>query len=112
MDNYQAVYDAVRSRVGHVDADSVLREFLYSNMGDVGHAFHNAAQELQFASQQQSRPSAIYKPSIYRDGDKWCALYGDNLQEGVCGFGDSPSLAMESFDEAFVTKVIGLEKTG
>ena len=23
----------------------------------------------------------------YRDGDQWCFLYGDNIQEGVCGFG-------------------------
>ena len=25
----------------------------------------------------------------FKDGDKWCFLYGENLQEGVCGFGDT-----------------------
>ena len=26
------------------------------------------------------------------------ALYGENLQDGVAGFGDSPALAMADFD--------------
>ena len=26
---------------------------------------------------------------IFRDGDKICALYGEDLQEGLVGFGDS-----------------------
>lgn len=25
----------------------------------------------------------------YKDGNKWCYLYGDNIQEGICGFGDT-----------------------
>ena len=25
---------------------------------------------------------------VERDGDKWCALIGENLQEGIAGFGD------------------------
>jgi hypothetical protein len=37
------------------------------------------------------------------DGNQWCALYGDNLQDGVCGFGDSPAAAMQDFDMAWVT---------
>jgi hypothetical protein len=28
----------------------------------------------------------------------WCALYGENIQDGVAGFGKSPSLAMIDFD--------------
>ena len=23
----------------------------------------------------------------YRDGNRWCFLYGENIQDGVCGFG-------------------------
>lgn len=44
-------------------------------------------------------PSAIYRPAISKDGDQWCALYGDNLQDGVAGFGDTPELAMADFDK-------------
>jgi len=25
----------------------------------------------------------------FRDGNQWCFLYGDNLQEGIAGFGDT-----------------------
>lgn len=27
------------------------------------------------------------KPS--KDGNSWCFLYGENIQEGVCGFGET-----------------------
>lgn len=49
------------------------------------------------------RPNAIYKPRLFIDGDKWCALYGANIQEGIVGFGDSPSDACISFNNAFTT---------
>jgi hypothetical protein len=35
---------------------------------------------------------------LFRDGDQWCALYGEDLQDGCSGFGDSPAQAMEAFD--------------
>lgn len=25
----------------------------------------------------------------FKDGNQWCFLYGENIQEGVCGFGDT-----------------------
>jgi len=50
-------------------------------------------------------PSVIYKPKIYIDGNEWCTLYGENLQDGVCGFGKSPELAMNNFDKAWIIKI-------
>ncbi|MCW0104448.1 hypothetical protein [Burkholderia pseudomallei] len=35
----------------------------------------------------------------------WCALYGPNLMEGVCGFGDSPAEAMADFDKNWLAKI-------
>lgn len=49
--------------------------------------------------------SGIYRPRIYIDGDQWCALYGDNIHDGVCGFGESPAAAMAAFDEAWAKKL-------
>jgi len=43
----------------------------------------------------------IFHPKIYIDGDMWCCLLGDNLQDGVCGFGDSPYMAALNFCRAF-----------
>jgi hypothetical protein len=46
-------------------------------------------------------PSVLYKPAIFKDGNQWCALYGENLQEGVAGFGDTPWLACQAFNLAW-----------
>ena len=53
----------------------------------------------------QSEPSQRYRPSLSIDGDQWCALYGENLQDGVAGFGDSPGAAFWAFDRASWTKL-------
>ena len=42
--------------------------------------------------------SAIYRPRVFRDGNEWCALYGDNIQEGVAGFGAFPAAAISNFN--------------
>lgn len=33
----------------------------------------------------------------YKDGNKWCILVGDNIQEGICGFGDTIDEALYQF---------------
>jgi hypothetical protein len=37
-----------------------------------------------------------------KDGDKWCVLYGENLQEGIAGFGATPDEAIRAFEMAMV----------
>lgn len=58
------------------------------------HQPHRAAAEYE-------RPSVQFRPRVFVDGGSWCALYGDNLQDGVAGFGDSPAKAMWDFDRAW-----------
>ena len=60
-------------------------------------AFHVLQRE-----ERMNRPSYIYRPALSLDGNKWCALFGENLQAGVAGFGDSPEKAYEDFDKAWV----------
>ena len=43
-------------------------------------------------------PSVIFKPRLFIDGNQWCALLGENIQDGVAGFGDTPAMAMRNFD--------------
>lgn len=57
----------------------------------------------QEAGWEQMRPSILFKPALLKDGDMWCALLGDNLQDGVAGFGETPAKAMWAFDTAFNT---------
>ena len=44
---------------------------------------------------------SMLRPKVYIDGDRWCVLYGENLQDGVAGFGDSPILAVYDFNRAW-----------
>lgn len=55
----------------------------------------NSYQEMICALQA---PHILMKPKVFPDGSGWCALYGDNIQDGVCGFGDTPALACADFD--------------
>lgn len=50
-------------------------------------------------------PHYLYKPRLFPDGDHWCALLGDDIQIGVCGFGDTPETAMRAFDKAWGTPI-------
>lgn len=66
---------------------------------DLGNVRGLAQQEIGNVGYEMTRPSTVMRPEIYIDGDRWCALYGKNIQDGVAGFGDSPAKAMENFDE-------------
>jgi hypothetical protein len=58
----------------------------------------NAAYSAELVEIERKRPFMLLRPKMFPDGKQWCALYGENLQEGVCGFGDTPELAAISFD--------------
>lgn len=103
-DNHQAVYDAVRSRIGRVDIDSVVRNACNEAFGMASHHMACIAQDYSAAAQEQQRPCVVFKPTISRDGSQWCVLFGENLQNGVAGFGESPSHAMADFDKNWYAK--------
>ena len=52
-------------------------------------------------SHELLRPFSMQHTRILLDGNQWCILYGDNLQDGGAGFGDSPDLASRDFDRAW-----------
>lgn len=41
---------------------------------------------------------ALLKPKFTKDGNIYCFLYGDNLQEGIAGFGETPYAAALNFN--------------
>lgn len=65
------------------------------------HAADMAKAAWQEAAWEYQRPSVVFKPALSKDGNMWCALFGENLQEGVAGFGATPAKAMWSFDQAW-----------
>lgn len=99
-DSYQAIYDAVRSRIsGGNIGDAVER--CAREAFDMGFTRQILQEEFVSVAHEMQRPSVLYRPTISADGDHWCALLGDDLQIGVSGFGKTPAEAMAEFDKAF-----------
>lgn len=73
--------------------------------GVISFDFMRDLKGVETIDEQTVRPSVAFKPRLSIDGDKWCALYGDNLQDGVAGFGDSPAEAMLDFDRNWNAKL-------
>lgn len=48
---------------------------------------------------------SMLRPKIALDGNQWCVLYGDNLMEGVAGFGDTPYAAVLNFNTEWHRKI-------
>ena len=85
--SYQAIYDAAFRQFDiSFQRDIVVQEIVFT-MGEI--------------RKEHTRPSVLMRPSLTVDGNQWCALYGDNLQEGVAGFGDTPEEAFKAFDAAW-----------
>lgn len=94
----QAIQRGIESAFSHAGqmAANMVQE-AWSNVPDIARAWQ--------------RPSVLYRPSLARDGNKWSALYGDNLMEGVCGYGDTPEEAMDDFDHNWRTQRITVAAT-
>jgi hypothetical protein len=72
----------------------------WNNMpGYIEKLMHDTAVCENDAAYAKYRPSYLFRPKLSLDGNKWCALYGENLQDGVAGFGKSPKEAYANFDK-------------
>ena len=60
-------------------------------------------EECSITAAELRRPSRFLRPEIKLDGNQWCAMIGENIQEGVVGFGDTPEKASAAFDEDWYT---------
>ena len=70
-------------------------------------AYDYEAADVKSQTAQERRDFNIFamlKPSIQKDGNQWCVLYGEDLQVGIAGFGDSPHLAILDFNAQWYEK--------
>jgi hypothetical protein len=70
----------------------------------INHQVACAAQEIMVTAAERRLPHVLMRPRFYPDGSKWCALYGENVQDGVAGFGDTPALAAADFDKNWMNQ--------
>ncbi|MCH8821317.1 hypothetical protein IID23_02215 [Patescibacteria group bacterium] len=47
----------------------------------------------------------ILNLKLQKDGNQWCVLLGDDIQSGICGFGETPKKAIWDFNKSFETKL-------
>ena len=52
----------------------------------------------QRAAERRSLWAVILGLVPHQDGDQYCVLWGENLQEGIAAFGKSPSAALRAFE--------------
>ena len=103
MDTYQPIFDAVRSKLTSCDTGEAISRAVSSSGLD--HAVGQITEIVRQAVGDYQRPSVLYKPRLFIDGDQWCAMYGTTIQGCVTGFGDSPAEAMSDFDDNFTEKI-------
>ena len=74
----------------------------YEHQTIISESISHAATMVQHTAQamltEYERPCVIFKPTPSMDGNMYCVLFGENLQEGVAGFGKTMAEAMYDFD--------------
>ncbi len=65
---------------------------------------YRAHDMLNIIQAEWTKPSVMFGPRIFLDGNEWCCLLGDNMQVGIVGFGFSPEHATLAFDRAWYEK--------
>ena len=63
------------------------------------HAIEMQRETERMCTADRTLPHVVLRPRIFKDGNQWCMLYGDNLQDGVAGFGATPAEAADDFDK-------------
>lgn len=83
--------------------DRIVRAFEHvaTVLGYGAGEFRGVVERCQTAADLLHQPHVRLRPRLSIDGDQWCALYGEDLQDGVAGFGSSPEEAMKDFDRAY-----------
>lgn len=96
-------------RAGRGITESDVERIVQSVTDSASFAFERIACRWMEAASEHDRPSVLLRPSLCIEGNQWCALYGEDLQAGVAGFGDSPALAFADFDRNWMAKLSAKE---
>lgn len=69
---------------------------------------HNERMQILYENRdaQVAELAAMLKLTPYKDGNQWCVLWGENLQEGIAGFGDTPFKALLDFNNNYMSETI------
>ena len=74
------------------------------NVEDVEDTSIRERAELYFAAHPGS-PSAVRRPKIFHRSKTWVVLLGENLEEGMVGYGDTIEAALHAFDARYLASL-------
>ena len=57
-------------------------------------------------NEAQYKLFSMLNPKLYKDGNQWCVLYGENIQDGICGFGETPFKAILEWNQNWHSKIL------
>lgn len=57
------------------------------------------AERMDMYTINQLRIISTLKCRFFKDGNMYCCLYGEDLQEGIAGFGETPYQAIIEFNK-------------
>jgi hypothetical protein len=81
-----------------------IPDYMHGNIQDLINSQLELVNCQLLEAQRKSSWATVLGLVPYKDGDCWCVLYGDDIQSGICGFGESPSKAMLAFNDAFISR--------
>lgn len=61
-------------------------------------------------AEEQFKMFSMLKPKLFQDGNQWCCLYGENIIEGIVGFGESPVKAISQWNNEWYNQLPKEEK--
>lgn len=70
-------------------------------VGSITHAVFLCHEHMHRVLSEYERPCVVFKPRLTLDGNAWIACFGEDLQVGVVGTGNTPDAAMRDFDRAW-----------
>ena len=74
-----------------------MPEFLTEN--DSSWVAQRRVESIERQMYEQTRPSVLFQPRVFQDGNMWCCLKGKDIMEGLAAFGETPDKATRAFDE-------------
>lgn len=95
--SYDAIYAATRQQIRACDSERAVSDAIKSCF-DPGSLIPRLHEAVDIIRDSMTAPHVYMRPALSIDGDRWCATYGANMQDGVVGFGPSPAEAMADFD--------------
>lgn len=102
---YDATFAAIRSKTSFGNIEEAVAAAIRDQ--GISHAVDAIRAYILDVASEYGRPSTMYRPRLFRDGNMWGCLYGDNPMDGVEGYGESPCLAYLDFDKNWVEKIKG-----